>query len=319
MLNTLTFPVNQPRLEAEYANMSMFETESSRWVAVQSRDRSADGKFVYCVKTTGIYCRPVCKARLARRSNVTFHNDSNAAEADGFRPCMRCKPELERHDPQSDVISKACSTMRASADQGKESSLRDLAAEAGLTQWHFHRVFKSVTGVTPKSHAAALLGKSRTTVEVPSSRPGSLTPSYSQSSSASTGPQTPNMAPTPPAMGEWEESKSLENFEPISITKMSPECPQPQIEFTIQPWRTGYVAIAASDNEVRGIDVGDNCADLVAMVERRFPTAPLLLLDWRRSNNRGTSDKSTQLLFASIMEALENPTGKILHLPTNVF
>ena len=129
----------------------MFETESSRWAAVQSRDRSADGKFVYCVKTTGIYCRPVCKARLARRSNVTFHNDSNAAGADGFRPCMRCKPELERHDPQSDVISKACSMMRASADQGKESSLRDLAAEAGLTQWHFHRVFKSVTGVTPRS------------------------------------------------------------------------------------------------------------------------------------------------------------------------
>jgi AraC family transcriptional regulator, regulatory protein of adaptative response / methylated-DNA-[protein]-cysteine methyltransferase len=299
--------------------MSMFETESSRWAAVQSRDRSADGKFVYCVKTTGIYCRPVCKARLARRSNVTFHNNSTAAEADGFRPCMRCKPELKHHDPQSDVISKACSTMRASADQGKESSLGDLAAEAGLTRWHFHRVFKSVTGVTPKSHAAALLGKSRTTVEVPSSRPGSLTPSYGQSSGASTGPQTPNMTPTPLVMGEWQESEFLEDFEPTSVTKMNPEYLQPQIEFTIQPWRTGYVVIAASDNEVRGIDVGDNYVDLVAMVQRRFPTAPLLLSDWQRSNSHDTSNKPTQVLFASVMEALENPTGKILHLPTNVF
>jgi AraC family transcriptional regulator of adaptative response/methylated-DNA-[protein]-cysteine methyltransferase len=209
--------------------------------------------------------------------------------------------------------------MRASADQGKESSLRDLAAEAGLTQWHFHRVFKSVTGVTPKSHAAALLGKSRTTVEVPSSRPGSLTPSYSQSSGTSTGPQTPYMAPTPPAMVDWQESKILEDFELTSVTKMNPDYPQSQIEFTIQPWRTGYVVIAASDNEVRGIDVGDNCADLVAMVQRRFPTSPLLLSDWKRSNNHDTSDKPTQALFASVMEALENPTGKILHLPTNVF
>jgi hypothetical protein len=120
-------------------------------------------------------------------------------------------------------------------------------------------------------------------------------------------------------MEEWHESKFWENSEPISITETNPEYLQAQIEFTIQPWRTGYVAIAASDHEVRGIDVGDNCAELVEMVQRRFPTAFLLLSDWKRPPSHDPSDKSTGALFASVMEALENPTGKILHLPTNVF
>lgn len=297
--------------------MSKFSTETSRWLAVQARDPSADGKFVYCVKTTGIYCRPICKARLARRSNVTFQSDSNAAEADGFRPCMRCKPQLERYDPQAKIISKACSTIRASAVQGKEPSLKDLAAEAGLTQSHFHRVFKRLMGVTPKTHAKAILGKNRASAEIASSSPGSLVPSPVHSASASNSPQTPNAAPTPHVLVQWQDSSSLENIEPISITKMNPDCLQLQIEFTIQPWRSGYVLIAVAHNEVRAIDVGDDYEDLVAMLQRRFLGADLLFSEWARM--AGPSCTSSQLLFASVMEALENPTGKMLHLPNNVF
>jgi AraC family transcriptional regulator of adaptative response/methylated-DNA-[protein]-cysteine methyltransferase len=299
--------------------MPGFKTDTSRWAAVQSRDSSADGKFVYCVKTTGIYCRPICKARLARRANVTFRNDSNSAQAEGFRPCMRCKPELERYDPQSEVISKACSMMQASASQGKDSSLKDLAAEAGLTQSHFHRVFKTVMGVTPKTHAVALLGQNRATTEVPISRPGSLTPSLGYSSGASNGPQTPRAARTPSAVVEWQDSSALEVTEPTSNTKASPNCLQSQIEFTIQPWQSGYVLIAAAIDGVRAIDVGDNYADLMAMIQRRFPTTDLLLSDWAGSIASEPLRTPTGLLFASVMEALENPTGKMLHLPTNVF
>ena len=64
------------------------------WHAVQTRDRTQDGAFVYGVRTTGIYCRPSCPSRLARRENVTFHVDRAEAEAAGFRACLRCRPRM---------------------------------------------------------------------------------------------------------------------------------------------------------------------------------------------------------------------------------
>jgi len=66
--------------------------DNSRWAAVVGRDGAADGVFYYSVKTTGVYCRPSCAARLARRENVRFHPTRAEAEAAGFRPCKRCKP-----------------------------------------------------------------------------------------------------------------------------------------------------------------------------------------------------------------------------------
>jgi AraC-like DNA-binding protein len=232
---------------------------------------------------------------------------------------MRCKPELERYDPQFEVISRACSTMQASAAQGKESTLKDLAAEAGLTQSHFHRVFKSVMGVTPKTHAAALLGKNRATAEAPSSRLGSLTPSLDRSSSASNGPLTPCAVPTPPVVVDWQDTYALDATESALIRKISSDCFQPQIEVTIQPWQSGHVLIAATKDVLRSIDVGDNYADLLAMMQRRFPAANLLLSGWTKITATGRLQTPTERLFASVMEALENPTGKVLHLPTSVF
>ena len=299
--------------------MSVFETENSRWTAILSRDPLADGKFVYCVKTTRIYCRPVCKARLARRSNVTFLDDSNAAESNGFRPCKRCKPELETYNPRSEKISKACATILASALQGKEKTLRDLAAEAELTQSHFHRIFKSVMGVTPKTHAAALLGKDREAADLPYSRPASLSPPRDQSSSNSNGPGTPNATSSPLVVVQWKELIALESTEPAMAINAYPDCLQPHIEFTIQPWQSGYVLIAASHNEVRAIDVGDSHSELVAVMRRRYPTANLLLSDWTGTTPNEIPWSPTQILFMSVMEALENPTGRMLHLPINAF
>ncbi|OYD81999.1 hypothetical protein CHT98_22630 (plasmid) [Azospirillum brasilense] len=63
------------------------------WSAVTRRDRDGDGRFVYAVRTTGVYCRPSCPSRRAKLENVSFHPDSAAAEAAGFRPCKRCRPD----------------------------------------------------------------------------------------------------------------------------------------------------------------------------------------------------------------------------------
>lgn len=120
-----------------------------------SRDAAADGKFVYCVKTTGIYCRPICKARLARRANVIFHDSPEGAERAGFRSCKRCRPNLASYDPQSDVINQACARISSTKEGTAIPTLEGLANEVGWTKSHFHRQFKRITGVTPKAYELA--------------------------------------------------------------------------------------------------------------------------------------------------------------------
>ena len=77
-------------------NGGNYATDAARWEALKQRDRAADGAFYYSVRTTGVYCRPSCAARLARRENVAFHASPAAAEKAGFRPCRRCRPRSMR-------------------------------------------------------------------------------------------------------------------------------------------------------------------------------------------------------------------------------
>jgi AraC family transcriptional regulator of adaptative response/methylated-DNA-[protein]-cysteine methyltransferase len=124
-----------------------------RWAVVVARDAAADGSFWYSVATTGVYCRPSCAARQPRPQNVRFHRTRVEAEKAGFRPCKRCKPDqpplLEQHAAQ---VTAACRQI-----QNSESapSLDALAANAGMSPFHFHRVFKAITGLTPKQYASA--------------------------------------------------------------------------------------------------------------------------------------------------------------------
>ena len=124
-----------------------------RWTAVVARDAAADGTFFYSVKTTGVYCRPSCAARLARPENVSFHPTRADAERAGFRPCKRCKPDqpplAEQH---AATVADVCRLIE-SADP--VPSLEQLARHAGMSSWHFLRVFKAVAGVTPRAYAAA--------------------------------------------------------------------------------------------------------------------------------------------------------------------
>ena len=122
-----------------------------RWASVVARDPQA--KFYYSVKTTGVYCRPSCAARLARPENVQFHRTCEGAEKAGFRPCKRCKPDqaspVEQH---AEKIASACRLIESSETP---PSLELLARHAGLSIYHFHRVFKAATGLTPREYAAA--------------------------------------------------------------------------------------------------------------------------------------------------------------------
>src|SRR6185436_1584337 len=124
-----------------------------RWAAVMARDRRADGAFFYSVSTTGVYCRPSCAARRANPKNVQFHRTSADAERAGFRPCRRCRPDqppLEKL--QAEKVADICRVIEAAREI---PSLAALSKRAGLSPYHFHRVFKAVTGVTPRAYAAA--------------------------------------------------------------------------------------------------------------------------------------------------------------------
>src|SRR5437879_6697733 len=130
-----------------------FASDAERWAAVQHRDRDADGAFCYSVRTTGVYCRPSCAARLARRENVRFHTGCEEAEAAGFRPCKRCRPnEAALAVRRAAAVAKACRLIETAEEM---PNLDALAGSAGMSRFHFHRVFRTITGVTPKAYAAA--------------------------------------------------------------------------------------------------------------------------------------------------------------------
>ncbi len=120
----------------------------SAWAAVLRRDRSMDGRFVTGVLTTGIYCRPSCAARHPKRENVRFFADGADASAAGLRACLRCRPDDVSRD--SAAVEAAIRLIEAAEEP---PSLEQLAARAGYSPFHFHRLFKRATGVTPAAYA----------------------------------------------------------------------------------------------------------------------------------------------------------------------
>src|SRR3954447_2673596 len=118
----------------------------ARWTRVRARDKTADGLFWYSVATTGIYCRPSCPSRLPNLKNVRLHQTTAAAEAAGFRPCRRCNPKgLSVDAENAALVAKAC---RLIDDAETAPSLAALAETVELSGSYFHRLFKTVTGVT---------------------------------------------------------------------------------------------------------------------------------------------------------------------------
>jgi AraC family transcriptional regulator of adaptative response/methylated-DNA-[protein]-cysteine methyltransferase len=130
-----------------------YDTEDARWAAVQQREAAADGHFVYAVRTTGVYAQPSSAARLPRRENVAFFDSPQAAEAAGYRPSRRAQADQTRAAAErAAVVARACRLIEASETP---PPLDELAAEVGMSPFHFHRLFKAETGLTPKAYGSA--------------------------------------------------------------------------------------------------------------------------------------------------------------------
>ncbi len=240
---------------SSYETSPLFLTDDDRWAAVARRDRNADGVFYYSVRTTGVYCRPCCAARLARRENVQFFATREAAEQAGFRPCKRCRPNAPSlSDEQAAAVARAC---RMIENAEEAPSLDSLAQAAGMSRFYFHRVFKTVTGITPKAYFDARraqrvrdeLTRSETVTEaIYGAGFNSNGPFYATSS------QMLGMTPT----------KFRSGGEGLSIRFAVGEC------------SLGSILVAATDNGICSILLGDDPDKLIRDLQDRFPKAQLV-------------------------------------------
>jgi AraC family transcriptional regulator of adaptative response/methylated-DNA-[protein]-cysteine methyltransferase len=127
-------------------------SDAERWQAVLERNPCADGAFVYAVRSTGVYCRPICPSRRPRRSRVAFYASPEAAAAAGFRACRRCRPDARPYD-EIERVRMVC--RRIEAGLAPAPTLAGLAREAGCGAHTLWRSFKRLLGVTPAEYAAA--------------------------------------------------------------------------------------------------------------------------------------------------------------------
>src|SRR5690606_9488392 len=130
-----------------------YETDDDRWAAVQARDAAADGHFVYAVRTTGVYCQPSSRSRLPKRENVEFFDSAEVAEAAGYRCSRRAYgKQASAAAERAALVARACRLIETSE---APPSLDALAAALGMSPFHFHRIFKAETGLTPKAYSSA--------------------------------------------------------------------------------------------------------------------------------------------------------------------
>jgi AraC family transcriptional regulator of adaptative response/methylated-DNA-[protein]-cysteine methyltransferase len=241
------------RIEAKAASAAT--QNDPRWAAVAARDKAKDGDFYYSVATTGVYCRPSCASRLANPKNVRFHATPAEAERAGFRPCKRCKPNtVSSGEAQAAMIAEACRRIEAAEEP---PSLAELARGAGLSPYHFHRVFKAVTGVTPKAYAAAnRAGRVR---ERLSSGAGVTEAIYDAGFNSSS--------------RFYEQSDRILGMTPSAYRAGGDRA---EIRFAIGECSLGAILVAASGKGVCAIDFGDDPEVLIRALQDRFPKAELV-------------------------------------------
>lgn len=231
-----------------------YTAEAARWQALRGRDPKADGHFFYSVRSTGVFCRPSCAARPARPENVAFHQTAELAQRAGFRPCLRCRPTgpdlAQRH---AELVARACRLID-SADPVPD--LAALARAVGLSAHHFHRLFKSVAGVTPRAYAQARRAE-RVRERLPAA--GTVTEALYDAGYQSNGrfyadaPRTLGMKP-----GQYRAGGA-----------------QTTIRFALGECSLGSILVAATDKGVCAISLGDDPDSLLRDLQDRFPNARL--------------------------------------------
>lgn len=272
-------------LTAKNTKPAVLTEKDPRWADVAARDPSGNSLFYYSVKTTGVYCRPSCPARLAKPENVQFHDTREDAERAGFRPCKRCMPDqsslVEQH------TEKVAAICRLIENSEIEPSLGDLAHHAGLSIYYFHRVFKAVTGLTPKAYAAAHRAK-RVRSEL--DRSNTVTAAIYDGGYNSNG-------------RFYAASAQILGMTPSNYRAGGTNT---KIRFAIGECSLGAILVAMSDRGVCAISLDDDPDALVRDLQDRFPHAELI-----------GGDNNFEQLVAKVVGFVEAPALG-LDLPLDV-
>ncbi|MDQ2776848.1 MAG: bifunctional DNA-binding transcriptional regulator/O6-methylguanine-DNA methyltransferase Ada [Acidobacteriota bacterium] len=266
-------------------SLASVTTNDPRWASIVAREATTDDKFYYSVKTTGVYCRPSCAARLARPENVQFHLTCEDAEKAGFRPCKRCKPNQPSLAQQNAAtIARVCRLIETSDET---PSLSKLAALAKMSVYHFHRTFKAVTGLTPNDYAAAhRINRVRASLEANTSVTGAIYDAGFNSSSRF-----------------YESSNGALGMTPSKFRAGGPDT---DIVFAIGECSLGAILVAQSERGICSILMGDDPSLLIRNLQDRFPKANLI-----------GGEKGYEALVAKVVGLVEKP-GIGLDLPLDI-
>jgi len=234
---------------------SAYQTDGGRWAAVLARDARAEGAFLYAVRTTGVYCRPTCRSRMPRRENVAFFQSPREAERAGFRACKRCGPDREQRAdvPHAEAVARACRRIESAETT---PTLVELASEAGLSPFHFQRVFKRIVGVTPRQYAASQRER-RLREQL---RPGVAVTDAIYEAGYGSGSRVYEAAPAALGMtpGAYRDG-----------------APGQVVRYGSARCSLGTLLVAATERGVCTIELGDDPDELTARLAQRFPKARL--------------------------------------------
>lgn len=261
------------------------EAVADAWQAVLDRDPRADGRFVYAVRTTGVYCRPSCPSRAARRENVEFFASSELAAAAGYRSCKRCRPdEISQQQRRSALVGRACQAIEQSASA---LSLEALARQAGISPHHFHRIFKATTGLTPKAYFKSVQAK-RMAASLRSA--GSVTEAIYEAGFNSAG-------------RFYEDAGAALGMLPATYRKGGAG---ETIRYAVEPCALGVLIVAATPRGICRIEFDDAPQALIDRLHARFPKAQV-----------EAADAEFGRWVATVLSYLEQPQG-VLDLPLDV-
>jgi AraC family transcriptional regulator of adaptative response/methylated-DNA-[protein]-cysteine methyltransferase len=230
------------------------DTNDERWDAVTSRDRTADGRFVFAVTSTGVFCRPSCPSRRPLRERVRFFDSTREAEQAGFRACLRCRPNDFAGDPWVARVERACREIVLADEPPRLSAL---ARRAGSSTYHFLRNFKRIVGLTPGAFARARRFESlkralRSTGDVTTAM---FDAGYGSSSRFYEG-AAPRLAMKPAAYRAGGRGEV--------------------IRYATMPTPVGRVLVAATDRGVCSVSLGDTDVALVDELRTEYPSAALV-------------------------------------------
>jgi len=232
----------------------------ARLSAVLSRDGTADGAFVFAVHSTGIFCRPGCPARRPRPENIVMFDTPAEARAAGYRACLRCNPDQHAGiDSHAEVVARAC---RLVAESEMPPDLDALAAEAGMSRFHFHRIFKSRLGLTPKQYIAA-----RRENALREALPGAASVT---AAIYDAGYQTPARF--------YVDAAAILGMQPGAYRAGGRN---QSVWYALAGSELGRVLVAGTERGLCAIFLGDSDDDLRDALERRFAKARLIPADAR--------------------------------------